>query len=263
MMDKWWLRALVVTAICVMGSSPAQAQFGGLSKIKKAVERAHQQTDSAMSTLDTAVSTATDMANDVSGNRDTTKAAAAKAKADGASTGKGGKGAAGATGTSGTTGSTKGRTTATGTKSTSASTAATSSGQTSTTATTTTGGTTASGSTTAAVTRGTTTTTTTTANASAPALTDANVKKVIAGIKAQQASLKANPSEQITAAAAGVKASGFSEAGYRYMTARILMYCSEGPSVLPKTFKPDELQALDGNRSAIVPLCTDQTITVR
>lgn len=256
MKDTWWLRALVVTAICVVGSSPAQAQFGGLSKIKKAVERAHQQTDSAMTTLDTAVSTATDMANDVSGNRDTTKAAAAKAKGDGASTGATGKGG------KGTAGGAKGSATGTGSKSTSTSTSTTSSGQTSTAVAATTGGTTV-GNTTTAVTRGTTTTTTTVANASTPALTDANVKKVIAGIKAQQASLKANPTEQITAAAAGVKASGFSEAGYRYMTARILMYCSEGPSVLPKTFKPDELQALDGNRSAIVPLCTDQTITVR
>jgi hypothetical protein len=96
-----------------------------------------------------------------------------------------------------------------------------------------------------------------------PAVNDVNVKKVIAGIRAQQASLKANPSEQITAAAAGMKASGFSESGYRYMTARIRMYCSQGPSILAKTFKPDELQALDGNRSAIVPLCTDLTITIR
>jgi len=90
-------------------------------------------------------------------------------------------------------------------------------------------------------------------------VTDGNVKKTVAGLKAQFGYLHDNPGEQVMAVATGLKTSGFSQADYTYLSQRIMMYCTVGPAVLAQAFTADEQKALENNRAGILSVCTQVT----
>jgi len=290
MVGKRWFRALVVVVVCGIVSSvapsAAQAQFGGLSKIKKAVERAHQTADSALSTVDSAVSTVSDVSDALTGNRDTTQKVAPASKGgsgSGSGGGTGGKGARAASGGKTNGGASANATSTAGGKTTSTTGAAGSSSKGGTRGAARAGaaagtnagvnagvnaGANAGASTTATVSTSAgngqaTSTARTATKTDKPAVNDANVKKTVAGLKAQYTYLQDNPGEQVMAAATGLKTSGFSQADYTYLSQRIMMYCTVGPTVIAQAFTADEQKALENNRSGILGVCADMTKPVK